>query len=396
MKRLLLLITLFVGIATTANAVLKEKDLEQTLTFLQAELEQYYNELNVRSSIRKDRTKTLITQMLLTMKQADQNALMLYSQQQDNVFDLTYACHEATKQYYDFHRGQLPFTQFLKKTEADLARYDSLIVRLESMPDMMTTKYGKIRRDSCLVLARNIRELLGENEQQLKRNIRYYNMAERRLSEMNDFAQKRYTDIQRSIFINGGESYLTLMQNLPRRWKSMTETLRKKYSVDEHADRHRESQWSSIWVFGMFFGVPTFAVIYAVVKELTEKRLTDIGKPVETKDYSGILGKTVRGRIDRPLGSHHPRHPDMRYPLNYGFVDGIMAGDGAEQDVYVLGVDRPLQTFTGTVVAVYHRLNDVEDKWIVSTDGRTFSRQEILSAIAFQEQYFMGELYGGD
>ena len=60
MKRLLLLITLFVGIATTANAVLKEKDLEQTLTFLQAELEQYYNELTVRSSIRKERTKTLI------------------------------------------------------------------------------------------------------------------------------------------------------------------------------------------------------------------------------------------------------------------------------------------------------------------------------------------------
>ena len=273
MKRLLLLITLFVGIATTANAVLKEKDLEQTLTFLQAELEQYYNELNVRSSIRKDRTKTLITQMLLTLKQADQNALMLYSQQQDNVFDLTYACHEATKQYYDFHRGQLPFTQFLKKTEADLARYDSLIVRLESMPDMMTTKYGKSRRDSCLVLAKNIRELLGENEQQLKRNIRYYNMAERRLSEMNDFAQKRYTDIQRSIFINGGESYLTLMQNLPRRWKSMTETLRKKYSVDEHADRHRESQWSSIWVFGMFFATLIFYIVACLLSLLFFKLL---------------------------------------------------------------------------------------------------------------------------
>ena len=273
MKRLLLLITLFVGIATTANAVLKEKDLEQTLTFLQAELEQYYNELTVRSSIRKDRTKTLITQMLLTLKQADQNALMLYSQQQDNVFDLTYACHEATKQYYDFHRGQLPFTQFLKKTEADLARYDSLIVRLESMPDMMTTKYGKSRRDSCLVLAKNIRELLGENEQQLKRNIRYYNMAERRLSEMNDFAQKRYTDIQRSIFINGGESYLTLMQNLPRRWKSMTETLRKKYSVDEHVDRHRESQWSSIWVFGMFFATLIFYIVACLLSLLFFKLL---------------------------------------------------------------------------------------------------------------------------
>lgn len=273
MKRLLLLITLFVGIATTANAVLKEKDLEQTLTFLQAELEQYYNELTVRSSIRKERTKTLITQMLLTLKQADQNALMLYSQQQDNVFDLTYACHEATKQYYDFHRGQLPFTQFLKKTEADLARYDSLIVRLESMPDMMTTKYGKSRRDSCLVLAKNIRELLGDNEQQLKRNIRYYNMAERRLSEMNNFAQKRYTDIQRSIFINGDESYLTLMQNLPRRWKSMTETLRKKYSVDEHVDRHRESQWSSIWVFGMFFATLIFYIVAGLLNLLFFKLL---------------------------------------------------------------------------------------------------------------------------
>ena len=273
MKRLLLLITLFVGIATTANAVLKEKDLEQTLTFLQAELEQYYNELTVRSSIRKERTKTLITQMLLTLKQADQNALMLYSQQQDNVFDLTYACHEATKQYYDFHRGQLPFTQFLKKTEADLARYDSLIVRLESMPDMMTTKYGKSRRDSCLVLAKNIRELLGDNEQQLKRNIRYYNMAERRLSEMNNFAQKRYTDIQRSIFINGDESYLTLMQNLPRRWKSMTETLRKKYNVDEHVDRHRESQWSSIWVFGMFFATLIFYIVAGLLNLLFFKLL---------------------------------------------------------------------------------------------------------------------------
>ena len=72
-----------------------------------------------------------------------------------------------------------------------------------------------------------------------------------------------------------------------------------------------------------------------------------------------IIGKDVKGIIDRPAGSPHPRHPDMIYPINYGFVEGIMAPDGDEQDVYVLGTDEPLRTFEGKVIAVFHRLNDV-------------------------------------
>ena len=105
-----------------------------------------------------------------------------------------------------------------------------------------------------------------------------------------------------------------------------------------------------------------------------------------------VIGKNVKGKIDRPIGSRHPRHPEMIYPINYGYVEGIIAGDGAEQDVYVFGTDKPLLTFEGKVIAVYHRYNDVEDKWIVSIDGRDFSDEEILSTIHFQEQYFKGEL----
>ncbi|MBR6185190.1 MAG: inorganic pyrophosphatase [Clostridia bacterium] len=101
----------------------------------------------------------------------------------------------------------------------------------------------------------------------------------------------------------------------------------------------------------------------------------------------------VNGTIDRPLGSSHPRHPEMVYPINYGYVDGIYAGDGAEQDVYVFGVREPIRSFAGKVVAVLHRLNDCEDKWIVSMDGSVPDRDEIMQAIEFQEQYFMGELY---
>ena len=283
MKRLLLLITLLVGIATTASAVLKEKDLEMTLTFLHAELEQYHNDLTRRTAVRKERTKQLITQMLLTLKQADQNALMLYSQKTENVFDLTYACREATKQYHDFHKHQMPFTTFLEKTEADVARYDSLISSLESMPDMMTTKYGNSKRDSCLVLAKSIRQLLGENVIQLKRNIHYYNMAERRLSEMNNYAQKRYTDIQRSIFINGGESYPTLLGNIDRRWKSMVEAVKNKYDIHEDFKEDAESQWSSFFVFGLLVMTLIFFIVASLTNLLFFKLL--LPKRFKTEEF---------------------------------------------------------------------------------------------------------------
>ena len=113
----------------------------------------------------------------------------------------------------------------------------------------------------------------------------------------------------------------------------------------------------------------------------------------EEKDYSDIIGRTVTGTIDRPLGSTHPKHADMIYPINYGYVDGIFAGDGAEQDVYVFGTDKPIQKFTGKVIAVYHRFDDVEDKWIVSLDGRDIPDDRILGDISFQEQFFCGKLF---
>ena len=107
------------------------------------------------------------------------------------------------------------------------------------------------------------------------------------------------------------------------------------------------------------------------------------------------VGCGVSGEIDRPIGSRHPEHPDMIYPVNYGWVKGISAPDGEEQDAYVLGADEPLETFTGKVVAVWHRLDDVEDKWIVSLDGRDYSDEEITEKIRFQECRFRGELLRG-
>ena len=264
MKRLTIILLLLMGLAHEANAVLKEKDLEQTLTILQVELEKYNSELSVRSAARKERTKRLLTQLLQTMKRADQNAMMLYSQQQDNVFDLTYACHEATKQYQDFHKQQLPFTDFLEKTEKDIARYDSLIQRLEGMPDIIMTEYGDQKRDTCLVLARNIRSMLEGNARQLRQNIRFYEMSERRLREQNDYAQNRYGDIQKSIFINGGDNYITLLSNLDRRWQQISDSLKKKYDLNPES----QSRWSVVWILGTFIAIMIYVFIAIVINQL--------------------------------------------------------------------------------------------------------------------------------
>lgn len=110
-------------------------------------------------------------------------------------------------------------------------------------------------------------------------------------------------------------------------------------------------------------------------------------------DYSGVIGKTVAMSMDRPLGSTHPKKKGLIYSVNYGYVKGILGGDGAWQDAYLLGVDEPVKEFTGQVIAVFHRFDDVEDKWIVAADGMNFSDEEILGEIYFVEQFFNGKLY---
>ncbi len=102
--------------------------------------------------------------------------------------------------------------------------------------------------------------------------------------------------------------------------------------------------------------------------------------------------KTVTVRVDRPLGSCHPEHPDLIYPVNYGFIPGTAAPDGEEQDAYILGVLQPVESFTGQLTAIIHRKNDVETKWVVVPEGLQLTREEIAAATRFQEQYFITDI----
>ena len=144
MKRFLTIIVILLA-TLSVHAVLKEKDLAQTLQILRAELNTQHNELSERSELDNKRSEQMRNRLIATMKRSDQNSLMLYSQKQEYVFDLTYACHEATEQYQEFQRQRIPFKQFMSKTEGEIARYDSLIGTLNSMPQRVLSPPGTER-----------------------------------------------------------------------------------------------------------------------------------------------------------------------------------------------------------------------------------------------------------
>lgn len=104
-----------------------------------------------------------------------------------------------------------------------------------------------------------------------------------------------------------------------------------------------------------------------------------------------FLGKTVTVKMDRPLGSKHPKY-GHEYPVNYGFIPNTKAPDGSEIDAYVLGIDKPVQEFTGTCIAIIHRTNDDDDKLIVVPEGQDFSDEQIRQLTHFQEQWFESDI----
>ena len=256
MKRLTLILLTLVIALPRAHAVLKERDLDKTLEILRTELMEYHRDLTNMTSERKQQNEQIFGQLMETMKQSGQNALMLYSQKQNYVFDLTYACHQATEQYNQFRRSQLPFLDFLAATDSDIAKYDSLVSSLTSMHGNMLSDRGRVNRNVCLTLATNIRNTLVENREQITDYIHYYEVTENRLKSLNDYAGRRYNDIQTGIFRNGGRNYFAILKSLQHSLRETRETIANKYRTSE-----KGSQWDSNVIFGLFGIILVYVLI---------------------------------------------------------------------------------------------------------------------------------------
>ena len=101
------------------------------------------------------------------------------------------------------------------------------------------------------------------------------------------------------------------------------------------------------------------------------------------------LGKVVTIGIDRPIGYvHHKGEKTLVYPINYGYIPGVLGGDGEELDVFLVGVDTPVETYTGRVIGIAYRADDVEDKLIMAPEGMSFTAEEMARAVYFQEKYY--------
>ena len=105
-----------------------------------------------------------------------------------------------------------------------------------------------------------------------------------------------------------------------------------------------------------------------------------------------MIGNSIKVLVDRPLGTCHPDHKDIIYSVNYGYVPDVIAQDGEEQDAYILGVEKPIKEFIGKVIAIIHRIDDIEDKLVVVPEGVSFTKDEIMDKVAFQEQFFKTEI----
>lgn len=246
MKKLLFILSLL-AVVLPSHAVLKEENISNTLSILRQELTNYHRELEHQTGFMKEEQQRIQADMFSIFNRSNQNSLMLYSQKDGYIFDLTYACHQATEQYHEFQHTVKPFRSFIDGAQVEISRYDSLVNVLSSMSAEPLSEKGKIDRNVCLTLAVNIRRTLQENIDQQKDYIRYYRLTEQHLKSMNDYANKRYGDIQASIFRDRGDNYFSILRHLPRSIKEAFNTVEEKYKPQNKI----KSQWDSRLMFGL-------------------------------------------------------------------------------------------------------------------------------------------------
>lgn len=267
-KRLYIIILLMVAFVLPSNAVLKEANLDTTLYMLRTELTNYHIDLEKQNQAAKAQQLAVIQELISIVKQADQNSIMLYSQRNGYIFDMTYACHEATEQFKKFKSKAVPFRQMIKKNNVEVARFDSLINYLYGMNTMFLSEKAQVNRNVDLTLAVNIRRQLVEKQKQLQAYVQAYDRTDRKLQALNDYANRRYEDIQNSIFNNGDDNYLRILRNISMNYKEAKTSVTEKYKPVPGM----MSQWDVRIIF-ILFGIIVFWGLISIFLNLFTIRI---------------------------------------------------------------------------------------------------------------------------
>ena len=309
--------------AIPAYAVFQEKTLPRTLDVLHFELKMAYEDLlKTRENIPRregEQHKNLIK----LIKDCNELSIMLYSQQQDYTFDLTYALNKVTDQYLNFNKTSTPYNEIVSRLEIEIDRYDKLVRTLKNLPPVIRDKkkeevvivasddslssildtlllaapsfmdepearpfmldsVGCALRDSCLFYAQLIEDLYWEDLIRVDEDNMYYVETDKHLKDSYTYAQARYKSVQKKIFVDGQTDYLTILRTLGTAWESAMEACSDKYSTTAHK-QNIVSEWRGPMVVGfaaiVFFYIFLSFLISNVVVRILLKKVKTFQKP---------------------------------------------------------------------------------------------------------------------
>ena len=266
MRKKLFFITILLFILTLpASAVLQEDSLKNSLQVLRHELIAQHIEQTKQLNESRFITDQVTKQLKEIGDKSAQVSLMLYSQKTDNIFDLTYACQQATELWKDFQTKTRPFHDLITESNEEIARYDSLVNVLSTMYTYGLTQKMKTDRNVCLTLAVSIRRMLKERNDSYQEYIQYYNYSQHQLQALDTYAKKRYKEIQSGIFSNSGDNYFKLLKTANFRISQMNNTLSEKYAPNTVV----VSQWDVKWIITLFSMILLYGLIAILVNYLS-------------------------------------------------------------------------------------------------------------------------------
>lgn len=303
MKKLFAFVILSLFTVFQAQAVLKEKDLAQTLGVLRAELEQSYNEQQAMMEMYKKRYIDQHTALIHMMQQSNQIALMLYSQNADFTFDMAYACQAATEQYHKLKQQSMPYNKMKERLMSEIEQYDALIKTLLNLPPRLLPngelakvpdsikamlpkvvfdtahkslyfldEQGMADREACLEYANAIRDNFLTMLENIERDQEHYERVAKRVSALNKYALEKYDHIQKSIFVNGSQNYFQTLKRFKRQVGIAKKDVNDKYKPLEQRSEWRGPVILGISIFMLFYILVASLLSYVIMRWLLPRK----------------------------------------------------------------------------------------------------------------------------
>ena len=276
MKKILAILVVIMT-ALNAGAVLKENNMQQTLSVLCEELSETHQEQKERAQRFEHRNGQFQRSIGKDLELCNNIELMLYSQKEQNVFDLAYACGQATQLYNRVSRTR-SFKQFEQQMDEQIAQYQNLVTALNNIPDsQLKTPQMRLTRDSCVNLAKVIAQDIVRARETMKDNHEKRQWVANKAKKLNDYAMEMYEQIRQNVFVNGGQSYFQILKRFGYNWKSSKEDIAEKYS----RSRKARSEWRGpligfLFIFLAVYVVGALLLSWLILRYLVPKRFISL------------------------------------------------------------------------------------------------------------------------